>query len=182
MNIRLLRSAVAVLAAVLAFGGLSATPASASHQTATVYPSHHTFPLYPILPVYPIYPIYPIYPTYHTNTLHAGSTLKAGDKLVSSSGFYSAVMQGDGNFVVYGPHGHGWNTRPSTANRIVMQRDGNLVSYDYMNKATYASRTNPSEEDRLVMQSDGNLVIYSGCTALWSNGVILPHAPRRQCR
>jgi len=34
-----------------------------------------------------------------------------GQKLVSPNHQYQAVMQTDGNFVVYGPHGAIWNTR-----------------------------------------------------------------------
>jgi len=151
MNIRFWRSAVAVLAAVLVFGGLSATSASASYKP-------------------------------DSNTLYAGHTLKAGQWLLSSDASYAAFMLDDGNFAVYGPHGHGWSTGPSSANRIVMQGDGNLVSYNTNHKAIYASRTNPSKNDRLVMQSDGNLVIYSGCHALWSNGVRLPKKPCCRCR
>jgi cell wall-associated NlpC family hydrolase len=52
---------------------------------------------------------------------------------------YEARMQGDGNFVVYGPSGPVWssNTRGSNA-RLVMQSDGNLVMYG--SSAVWASQ------------------------------------------
>jgi hypothetical protein len=109
-----------------------------------------------------------------TDTLSAGQQLTVGQSLISADGRYTAIMQGDGNFVVYGPAGAGWNTGGSSANRIVMQGDGNLVSYNASGGYTWSSSTAPSSGDRLVMQSDGNLVIYSGSNiALWSNGQLL---------
>lgn len=111
-----------------------------------------------------------------SDNLIAGQQLSVGQSLVSADGRYSAVMQGDGNFVVYGPSGAGWNTGGGSANHIVMQGDGNLVAYSATN-FTWSSSTAPSSGDRLVIQSDGNLVIYNGSnTALWSNGRLLAGA------
>jgi len=109
-----------------------------------------------------------------TNVLSTGQTLTAGQRLTSLNGSYSAVMQRDGRFAVYGPHGRGWATKPSSANRIVMQADGNLVAYNPTNKVTYTSRTPSPFSDELVMRSDGNLVIVSGDCTLWTNGVVSP--------
>ena len=105
------------------------------------------------------------------DTLATNQQLTVGQALYSTDGRYGSVMQGDGNFVVYGPGGAGWNTGGSSANHIVMQGDGNLVSYNAGGAYTWSSGTSPTSNDRLVMQSDGNLVIYSGSNvALWSNG------------
>ena len=112
-----------------------------------------------------------------SDTLAAGQQLTVGQSLVSADGRYSAVMQGDGNFVVYGPSGAKWNTGSSSANHIVMQGDGNLVAYNSANNYTWSSSTATSHNDRVVMQSDGNLVIYSGANiALWVNGAHLQGA------
>ena len=108
------------------------------------------------------------------DTLAAGQQLTVGQSLVSTDGRYTAIMQGDGKLAVYGPAGAGWNTGVSSADHIVMQADGNLVTYNSANNYTWSSGTAPSSGDRLVMQSDGNLVIYNGSnTALWSNGQLL---------
>lgn len=106
-----------------------------------------------------------------TDTLSSGSSLNQGVALWSINGQYDAIMQGDGNFVVYGPNGPTWNTGGGAARYISMQTDGNLVSYSPSGKYQYSSSTAPSSGDRLVMQGDGNLVIYDGGgRALWSNG------------
>lgn len=62
---------------------------------------------------------------------------------------FSAVMQTDGNFVIYGSEGAIWST----------DTDGNRVAW-------------------LVMQEDGNLVLYKpDGTAIWSSGTFEPVEP-----
>ena len=78
-----------------------------------------------------------------SNTLKAGKTLKAGQKLVSTNGKFMLLLQAfDGNLCVYkynnGTQGgfvwcsmaHGFKNA-----RLVMQTNGNLVVYDGKNKA-----------------------------------------------
>lgn len=98
-----------------------------------------------------------------TTVLWAGGTLSAGESLVSSRGSYRAVMQHDGNAVVYGPGNvPRWASRTgSTGSRLVMQSDGNLVVYDEGNRALWHSRTAGLGGNRVVMQDDGNLVVYT---------------------
>lgn len=83
------------------------------------------------------------------NTLGAGQTLYAGEYLESGNGYY-AVMQHDGNFVLYKtmhwvPANALWASNTDgkgvKPRRIVMQNDGNLVIYDTYNNATWASNT-----------------------------------------
>ena len=106
------------------------------------------------------------------NTLNDGQTLNPGQYL-SSGNCYYAVMQGDGNFVLYVtqhwvPPNAIWSSGSSkkgiAPRRVVMQNDGNLVIYDVYSRATWSSGTNEkgSKPHRLVMQNDGNLVIYDG--------------------
>jgi lambda family phage minor tail protein L len=74
--------------------------------------------------------------------LLAGSTLAVGESLVSSNGFFTAVMQRDGNFVTY--------TKPEPA----------------LKYAKWATNTvRPIGDYVLVMQNDGNLVIYNNALA-----------------
>ncbi len=70
--------------------------------------------------------------------LLAGNELTNGQSLISSNGFFTALMQADGNFVTYTkPEADAkfakWATntrRPRGNYKIVMQNDGNLVIYD----------------------------------------------------
>lgn len=116
---------------------------------------------------------------YSQDTLRAGQSLIAGQALVSHSGAYRAIMQGDGNFVVYGPSGPTWNsgTTGQGGTQVIMQTDGNLVIYAPGGKAVWSSLTAPSNGDALVMQDDGNLVIYSADVALWANGALVGGNP-----
>ncbi|XP_065662035.1 uncharacterized protein LOC100215560 isoform X2 [Hydra vulgaris] len=114
-------------------------------------------------------------------TLKDGRTLDVGNYLSSGNGYY-AVMQGDGNFVLYVtqqwvPRNALWASgsynKGTAPRRAVMQNDGNLVIYDVYNKATWASNTNQkgTKPHRLVMQKDGNLVIYEGQNKpTWATG------------
>lgn len=110
------------------------------------------------------------------DTLNAGSDLAEGQTLTSSNGQYTAVMQADRNFVVYGPSGPIWASgtaygpgKPPVPSHLAMQTDGNLVIYvdDSVAWPLWATMTS-GPNSKLVMQSDGNLVIYSGSRPLWS--------------
>ena len=76
------------------------------------------------------------------NILSAGSSLNNGDALISSNGFWMAVMQSDGNFVTY--------SKPAPEQR-------------YFVWATQTIR--PIGEYETRMQNDGNLVIYNKAVA-----------------
>ncbi|SDS85360.1 Surface antigen [Nocardioides scoriae] len=103
------------------------------------------------------------------DTLPAETQLTPGQALWSHDGRFTALMQGDGNFVVYGPGGAQWASGTGVSGSIVrMQGDGNLVVYAPGAVAKWSSATQGAGA-RLVMQDDGNLVIYSGSTALWSS-------------
>lgn len=105
------------------------------------------------------------------DSLYAGQSLASSQALWSADGRYDAIVQTDGNFVVYGPSGAEWSTRTGFGNggTLVMQADGNLVLYAPSTGAAWSSNTAPSSNDRLVMQTDGNLVIYGASSALWSS-------------
>ncbi len=71
-------------------------------------------------------------------------------KVLWSSGSYHkgngyqadfAIMQGDGNFVVYAPTGPVWATGTYSGGRLALQNDGNLVVYNSSGRAVWASNT-----------------------------------------
>ena len=71
--------------------------------------------------------------TENKNTLSAGQSLKAGEKLVSLNGAYYLIMQQDGNFCVYKTEGNvfvwcmtGDGSRLKAGTVCTMQEDGNL--------------------------------------------------------
>ncbi len=113
--------------------------------------------------------------------------LNENERLQSSTNKYFAVMQNDGNFVVYSSgntNGRGrdspiWasntNGRGTSPYRTVMQKDGNLVVYDATNSPMWASNTNGKESPpyNVVMQDDGNMVIYAkGNKPIWASNTM----------
>ena len=126
-----------------------------------------------------------------TNTLQGGAKLVANQYLVSTNGRFKAIMQGDGNFVVYdGGRGLWWSmlnwSAPKSAT-ISMQGDGNLCMYPTEETgsggSTWCSYQKLSiplyGNHKLIMQDDGNLVMYKsdGVTALWSTNTVQAAAP-----
>jgi hypothetical protein len=126
-----------------------------------------------------------------TNILQSGAQLVAGQYLVSTNGRFKAVMQGDGNFVVYDGGRALWASMqnwgaPGSAT-ISMQGDGNLCMYPTTetryggsNWCSYQRLNIPLYGNhKLIMQDDGNLVMYKsdGVTALWNSNTAQAAAP-----
>jgi hypothetical protein len=106
-------------------------------------------------------------------TLPAGQQLTAGQSLASCNGDYTLDMQGDGNLVLYQNGTPLWasNTSGSAADEAIMQDDGNLVLYTSSGSPVWASGTVGNDGADLVVQNDGNVVIYSASgAALWATG------------
>jgi surface antigen len=107
-----------------------------------------------------------------SDTLSAGQSLSAGQALWSSDGSYEAIMQTDGNFVVYAAGGKPvwWTGTATPGSRIVMQADGNLVVYAPGGQALWWSGTSGGNWNAsAVMQTDGNFVVYAATARpLWS--------------
>ncbi|KQQ00806.1 MULTISPECIES: hypothetical protein [unclassified Rathayibacter] len=100
--------------------------------------------------------------------LRPGQTLAPGRQLDSVSGGNRAVMQQDGNFVVYGPGGALWSTGTSgPGNRLVMQSDGNAVIYGAGNSVRWASGTAGNLGATMVLRNDGSLVIAVDSGVIW---------------
>jgi hypothetical protein len=54
--------------------------------------------------------------------------------------------------------------------RAVMQPDGNFVLYTSGGEPVWASRTGGNAGSNIKLQTDGNLVVYNGTAALWATG------------
>lgn len=111
-------------------------------------------------------------------TLYPGWSLRVlqgeYDRLVSWDGRYRAIMQTDGNFVVYGPAGPTWasNTAGWPGAYAVMQGDGNFVIYyvDAYGPFPLCSTRTGYPGTIMQMQNDGNLVLYRpGNIAIWAS-------------
>lgn len=104
--------------------------------------------------------------------LAPGQTLKRGEQLTSPNGRFKAVMQTDGNFVIYGPGNSVLRPWMGAGDTASMNTDGNFVLYSGGHD-TWASDTAGNGGARLLMQNDGNLVVYSapaaGNRALWES-------------
>ncbi|HEX7167943.1 MAG TPA: hypothetical protein VF230_13280 [Acidimicrobiales bacterium] len=104
-----------------------------------------------------------------SDTLPTRVVLHEEDSLVSRDGRFAAIMQNDGNFVVYhvgvGPiWATGTQNRPGA--QMIMQHDGNLVIYWPGVGPIWSTGTSGSGH-ALVMQNDGNLVMYAAGVAQW---------------
>jgi hypothetical protein len=67
--------------------------------------------------------------------------------------------------------GRASNTSGSAADEAVMQGDGNFVLYTSAGTAVWSSGTAGNDGADLVVQNDGNVVIYSSSgTTLWDTG------------
>lgn len=105
------------------------------------------------------------------DALTTGQVLAPGQGLHSVSGAFTAVLQGDGNFVLYGPFGPLWssNTAGTGADALVMQTDGNLVLYAGT-RPVWSTNTTGTGANYLALQDDGNLVLYDFNTSYWQSG------------
>jgi hypothetical protein len=101
---------------------------------------------------------------------------KGSEAIVSSNGYFRAVMQSDCNFVVYHPPRPLWASGTQgrgSACWAVMQGDGNLVVYTQDGAPVWASGTQGNANAEVVMQDDGNLVVYSAGRALWASNTVV---------
>jgi len=108
------------------------------------------------------------------DTLNVGDELGLGQSL--QSGAYTLTLQNDGNLVLSEPGGVVWatNTHEQGVNRAVLQQDGNFVLYKADGAGAWSTRTNgKGEVARLILQPDRNLVMYGADgSAMWSSGTM----------
>jgi prepilin-type N-terminal cleavage/methylation domain-containing protein len=103
--------------------------------------------------------------------LNAGQILTCGNGIRSPGGLYWAIIQCDGNFVVYNSSSTAqWNAGTSGAgNYWSMQTDGNMVIYNSANGALWQSTTSGcGTTDFIAIQDDSSFVIYHSGVAIWS--------------
>lgn len=113
----------------------------------------------------------PAGPSNSTNTnLPSGGILNKGDYLMSPDSQSVLTLQRNGNLALYSNFKLEWETGilGTSANRALMQPDGNLVVYSQSNQALWSSQTQGNPGARLVLQTDGNMVIYNGSTPIWA--------------
>ena len=105
----------------------------------------------------------------------AAGNLKENQKLVSPNKQYEAVMQPDGNFVLYTADKRplwatGTSGKGSRPYRLAVQADGNLVVYADSTATWAIGNRSGTAPFTLIMQDDGNLVLYdSGKRAVWAS-------------
>ncbi|KAL5249268.1 hypothetical protein ACHWQZ_G018205 [Mnemiopsis leidyi] len=102
-------------------------------------------------------------------------TLRVGESLTSTNGRVKAIMQSDGNLVIYCVQTYPWKVVWASntdgdhiVNGAVFQSDGNLVLYDYKGRVRFAANCHHRGGARLIMQNDANMVIYTNYgRAVW---------------
>ena len=104
--------------------------------------------------------------------LNPGEGITAGGALASCDGRFTLQMQLDGNLVLYQGGTALWsNNRAHTSDfSAVMQGDGNFVVYDLASIPRFATNTSGNPGAWLALQNDGNVVVYSsGGAPLWAS-------------
>jgi hypothetical protein len=112
-----------------------------------------------------------VVPVIGETLLPAGRTLSSGQALTSPNGLYTLDMQSDGDLVEYDASRPLWstNTAGDSGDRAVMQSDGNLVVYSSSDVALWSSRTGGhSGVFSLSLQDTARMVINGPSGALWS--------------
>jgi hypothetical protein len=114
--------------------------------------------------------------------LNSDEQLVVNGELDSDNGRVRAVLQADGNLVVYrtddGRALWASGTDGAPVSHVIMQDDGNLVAYGADQTPYWASGTDGHPGAFVVMQDDGNLVIYDGAArALWASDTVQRFGP-----
>ncbi|XP_041708812.1 lectin-like [Coregonus clupeaformis] len=91
-----------------------------------------------------------------TNYMSTGRILLKDDKLVSNNGEFTAIFQGDGNFVVYDKCGPIWasHSNHAKAQELILQEDGNLVLYTSQGTERWSGRLNRPKSGLVLPGAD----------------------------
>lgn len=111
-----------------------------------------------------------------TNKLTVGEKLTKGSRLTSKNGKFVFTFQKDGNLVTTKVKGGKvvWASGTAgkkKANRLVVQKDGNVVLYSKKNKAFWSTQTvaDSPRNPRFVLKNNGELVVKHGKEVVWSS-------------
>jgi len=108
------------------------------------------------------------------DSLLNGRSLGSTQSLVSPSGAYRAVMQADGNFVVYGPNGAplwatGTVTGPGT--HVALWGTGEIIVSNAAGTIVWRSGNSSGPTTTLRLRNDGDLIAANASgTIVWSSG------------
>jgi hypothetical protein len=115
--------------------------------------------------------IQPVNPTPQPdNGLVSGQSLTPGQYILSPETQSALMFYPNGDLVLYADGEIVWSNgvNNSSASRLTMQSDGNLVEYTSTGQPIWNSVTEGNSGAYLHIQSDGNLVVYSsGGAPLW---------------
>ncbi|HUB08817.1 MAG TPA: GH25 family lysozyme [Myxococcales bacterium] len=101
--------------------------------------------------------------------LREGEGLARGEAIHSCDGRFALALQDDGKLVLSSYGITQWEAKTNGAGYVaVMQGDGNFVVYGDKSCADWASGTDRHPGAELALQDDGNLVVYDNGRALWS--------------
>ncbi|GHU46808.1 hypothetical protein FACS1894120_4240 [Clostridia bacterium] len=110
--------------------------------------------------------------------LYKEQSLRAGEFLQSANSLYTAIMQSDGNFVIYEGNSYKVDNAMWSSNTcgiynglLDFQSDGNIVVYDGSNNVKWSPNIHGKGAVQLIMQDDGNLVAYNENGAVSKNAV-----------
>ena len=116
-----------------------------------------------------------------TDRLEPDGRMALNSSLTSPNGTYRLLYQSDGNLVLYTGSSAIWatNTGGSNASPAVLQGDGNFVIYNAAGIARWATNTGGQGRSRLVLQNDGNVVLFrlSDNQAIWDRSRSVPPFP-----
>jgi hypothetical protein len=101
--------------------------------------------------------------------LCSNQTIPPGNYIISNNGTYKLIMETNGILELYsGRLGRvTWSRSGPAGSYAIMQNDGNFVLYTSSHAAVWASGTVGHPNDYIIIQNDGNVVIYDG-QAIWS--------------
>jgi hypothetical protein len=97
------------------------------------------------------------------NSLSLNQSLMPNQVIRSFDGRFLLILQSDGNLVLYSPRRAIWSSGTVGRNpgMVILQGDGNFVTYDSQGRAYWATWTQGNPGTSLVVQDDGNVVIYN---------------------